>query len=153
MHNIIATLVAPAAHQNNWPRHPRAKLRFARGAQHRANKTPPRSRATRPLGQGSASLEGRTPPQARSASLEGWTPPRARPASLEGQSPPRVRFCLARGLDAPSGEVRLARGSRGRAAPVPAPLTEPFNALTPAGTRRPSDASGSHIPVLFRQPW
>jgi hypothetical protein len=31
MHNIIATLVAPAAHQNNWPMHPRAKLRVARG--------------------------------------------------------------------------------------------------------------------------
>jgi hypothetical protein len=33
-------------------------------------------------------------------------------------------------------------GSRGHAAPVPAPPTEPFNALTTAGARRPSDASG-----------
>jgi hypothetical protein len=32
------------------PSHPRAKLRFARGAQHRSNKTPPRSRAGCPLG-------------------------------------------------------------------------------------------------------
>jgi hypothetical protein len=54
-------------------------------------------------------------------------------ASLGGQSPPRVRFRLARRLDAPSGEVRLARGSRGHTAPVPAPSTGTFNALTPAG--------------------
>jgi hypothetical protein len=130
--------VAPAAHQNNRPRHPRAKLRFARGAQHRASKTPPLPRASRPLGRGSASLEGRAPP-------------RLRPASLEGQSPPRVRFRLARGLDAPSGEVRLTRGSRGHTAPIPAHPTEPFNALTHAGTRRPSDAPGNHTPALFRQ--
>jgi hypothetical protein len=61
------------------PSHPRAKLRSARGARHYTGKLPPCSGAGRPLEQG--------------------------PASLEGRSPPRVRFCLARGRSPPSGEV------------------------------------------------
>jgi hypothetical protein len=61
------------------PGTPRAKLRLAQGARRRNTKTPPRSRAGRPLGRNSASLEG-------------WTTPRA-------------KFRFARGLDAPSGET------------------------------------------------
>jgi hypothetical protein len=42
------------------PSPPRAKLRFARGTQHRTNETPPRSRARRPLRRDYASLEALT---------------------------------------------------------------------------------------------
>jgi hypothetical protein len=59
-HDTVTTLVAPAARQDGT-----AERSLGRG--------PPRSRAKRPLGGGggSASLEGQTPPRARSASLEG----------------------------------------------------------------------------------
>jgi hypothetical protein len=54
-----------AAHQAVGPGTPRAKLRFARGAQRRIAETPPRSRVGRPLGRDFASLEGWTPLRAR----------------------------------------------------------------------------------------
>jgi hypothetical protein len=102
---------------------PRAKLRFARGTQHRTNDTPPRLRVGRPL-------------ERDSASLEGWTPP-------------RVTLRLARGLDAPSGETPpRSRLSRARRSHTHSP-TGAFNVLTHAGAQvkdestpcRPSDTS------------
>jgi hypothetical protein len=80
------------------PSPPRAKLRFARGIRHHADKTLPRSMAERPLGQDSTSLEGWTTLGRDSASLEGWTAPRAR--------------------------LRLARGPHGLAAPYLLPQLE-----------------------------
>jgi hypothetical protein len=74
------------------PSTPRAKLRFARGAQRRTAGTPPLLRAGRPLGRNTTSLEG-------------WTPP-------------RVRLRLARGICAPSGRSphrsRLSQDHRSR---------------------------------------
>jgi hypothetical protein len=77
----ICVKINPQAHgpPNSRHSHPRAELRFARGARCRTGKTPPRSRAGSPLGCGSASLEGR--------------------------SLPRVRFRLARGPGTPSSEA------------------------------------------------
>jgi hypothetical protein len=53
-----------AARQAAGPGTPRANLRLARGDQHRTTETSPRSRAGRPLGRNSTSLEGWTPPRA-----------------------------------------------------------------------------------------
>jgi hypothetical protein len=71
------------------PNHPRTKLRFARGAQHRTIGTPPRSRAGRPLGWGSASLEDWTPPRVRLRLARG-------PDTPSSESPPRSRLSRAR---------------------------------------------------------
>jgi hypothetical protein len=54
-------------------------------------------------------------------------------------------------LNTPSGEVRLARGSHRHVAPVLAPPTGLFKALTPAGSRHIPDTPGNHTPALFRQ--
>jgi hypothetical protein len=54
-----------SAHQAVGPGTPRAKLRFARGAQRCTTETLPRSRPGRTLGRDFASLEGWTPPRAR----------------------------------------------------------------------------------------
>jgi hypothetical protein len=71
-------LAAPAAHQNNQPQPPSGetplrprstcaltKPRLARGLGAPSGEVAPRSRAGRPLGWGSASLEGWTPPRVR----------------------------------------------------------------------------------------
>jgi hypothetical protein len=109
---------------DNRPGHPQTELRSARGTRGRPGTTSPRSRASRPLGWGSVSLEGRTPPRAELRLTRGLdAPPLARgPFSIESQTPPRASF-------------RLARGHHGPAAPIPAPPTGAFNALTPAGVQ------------------
>jgi hypothetical protein len=70
MHDMTATLVAPAARQGGTAEHPSSKVRLARGTD------APRVRY--------ASIEGYAPPQAGSASLEASTLPRAGSASPEG---------------------------------------------------------------------
>jgi hypothetical protein len=124
-----------AARQTINPSTPRAKLCFARRAQHRTAGTPPRSRAGRPLGRDSASLEG-------------WTPPRA-------------RLRLARGLDAPSGgsppRLRLSRVDRSRTHSPDRSINHSDTMRAPGSKANPRHASpltplGNHIPALFRQP-
>jgi hypothetical protein len=113
----------PGGPPGRQPGHPRAELRFARGARHYTGKLSSRSRAGRLLERGSASLEGRTPPRVRFHLARGPVTPRGRGSiSLMGWIPPRVRF-------------RLARGPCGLAASVPTPPTGAFNALTFAGAQ------------------
>jgi hypothetical protein len=120
----------------------------ARQADAPSGKLPPRSRAGRPLGR-------------ISASLEGWTPPRA-------------NLRLARGLDAPSGESPPRSGA-GRPSGESPPCSRPLRARSPHAhspdqsikfsdtTRAPGSKAnprhagpltplGNHIPALFRQP-
>jgi hypothetical protein len=108
---------------DNQPSHSRAELRSARGPWRRPGTTSPRLWAGRPLGWGSISLEGRTPPRAGLRLARGLDAPLARgPVSIESRAPPRASFCLA-------------RGHHGPAASILAPLAGAFNALTSAGTQ------------------
>jgi hypothetical protein len=105
----------------------------------------------------------RNAPRVTSASLEGLTPPRARSASLEastvlGRGPPRSRprrssggDRLARGLNPPSGEVRLARGHLHTRRPHSCPRVRAFNALTPQDARHDPGTPGNRVPALFHQ--
>jgi hypothetical protein len=101
--------INPRAHcpPDDRPSHPRAELRFVRGARCRTGTTPPRSRAGRPS-------SGIPPRSGAERPLERG------PVSIERRAPPRASFCLA-------------RGHHGPAASIPAPPTEGFNALTFAG--------------------
>jgi hypothetical protein len=128
-----------------------------------SGKLPPRSRAGRPLGRISASLEGWTPPRANLRLARGLdapsgeSPPRSRAgrplgrisASLEGWMPPRAN-------------LRLARGLLTLAAPAPAPPTRELNIcsdtpLVPGSKANPRHADPltpprNRILTLFRQP-
>jgi hypothetical protein len=91
-----------------------ATLRLARGLVTPSGEVPSRSGAGRPLE---------------------WGPLEWGSASLEGRSPPRARSCLARGWTPPWARFRLTWGPHGPATFTPAPPTGAFNALTFAGAQ------------------
>jgi hypothetical protein len=117
------------------PRHLSGELPPRSRARCRATKSPPRSRAGRPLGRTSASLEGRTPP--------------------------RENLRLARGRDTPLGPISASLEAAPSSRP-PRPL--PDQSIKCSGTTRapgskvnpchagPLTPPGNHISALFRQP-
>jgi hypothetical protein len=115
------------AQQAVGPSTPRAKLRLARGARRRNTETPPRSRAGRPLGRDSASLEGYAHPRAGLRLARGSRGSAATGPLRRAHSPDRSIKCS----DTP-------RAPESKSNPRHAgPLTPP----------------GNHIPALFRQPY
>jgi hypothetical protein len=120
--------------------------------QHPSGKNPPRSRGLVPQHRNSASLEGRTPPQAKLRLARGLDAP-------AGDTPPRSRAMRTLVRDSASLEARVGPPPQARD-PAPTPSTRALNDLAhraPRSRANPRHAGpltppGNPTPALFHRP-